>query len=103
MCTGDAVNSTVPLHQPHRIPGKIKINNVSALLKVQAFREDVCANEQIEFVLLRARRRARRLGRKAPYRIAPRDSVPNFISESVMIGFKSGVALHRCGASAGGS
>jgi hypothetical protein len=45
--TSDAINAPVPLNEPHRIPGNIQVDDVAALLKVDALSQYVSCYENV--------------------------------------------------------
>ena len=47
----NTVNATRSLHKPDRCPGKVVVHHDSCVLKVLAFREDVCGNEDADLLL----------------------------------------------------
>ena len=69
--TADAVNAPVPLHQPHRIPRQVEVDDVPALLQVHAFGQHVGRDHQIIKVGVPPRRRLHRHRREALQGLLP--------------------------------
>ena len=45
--TANAVDPTVPLHQPHRIPWHVEVDDMAALLEVHSLRQNVRSDQEI--------------------------------------------------------
>ena len=69
--TPNAIDTAVPLHQPHRVPREVVVHHVAALLEIHALGEDVRAEQQVKAILRVRRKRARRDGREAVKRPFP--------------------------------
>ena len=67
----DAVDAAVPLHQPHRVPRHVEIDDVPALLKVYAFCQHVGGDQEVVAVRVLPRRRLHRDGREPLHRFLP--------------------------------
>jgi hypothetical protein len=43
----DSVDATVTLHKPHRIPWKVKVNDLASLLQVHALGQHISRHEDV--------------------------------------------------------
>src|SRR4051812_36566507 len=55
MWASDAVNASMPLNKAHRIPGNVEIDNIPALLKVDALGQHVGSHKDVETIGVPAR------------------------------------------------
>ena len=60
MWTSDAVDAPMPLDEPHGVPWQVEIDDVPALLKIDALRQHIGRHQDVEPIRVAA---GRRLGR----------------------------------------
>src|ERR1700722_3871951 len=53
--TADAVDAAMALHQTHRVPRQVIVDDVAAILQVHAFSENIGCQEKVKTITFRAR------------------------------------------------
>ena len=59
MRTADAIDSPVTLHESHRVPRKVVVDDMSRLLEIHAFGQNIGRHENIEEAITLVSRRLR--------------------------------------------
>ena len=97
----DAVDTAVPLHQTHRVPRQVVVDDVAALLQVQALGQHVGCQQDVvlvPFLTGAGQRGSGRLGGKALDGLLAVDAVSRLVAgyrdDSVAVGGKTLVRLH---------
>src|SRR5579875_1280361 len=81
MRAANAVDASMALHQAHRIPGQIVVDNVARLLKVHTFSKDIGRYQNVVAVLVGSGRRLARLWSETEDRLFARDAVSRLVTD----------------------
>ncbi len=91
--TANAVNAAVALHETHRIPRQVIVDDVPGLLEVDALAQNVCRDDDVETVLVTSGWRVSRSWRKAEQGLLPPVTIAGRGGKPAPVGRQGRVAL----------